>query len=171
VPQSSREGIDVYSGVVRPEWIDMNNHMNVAYYSLAFDEAVDAVWLKFGISETHIRETHSSTFAVESHLTYQGEMNLGERFDITVQVLAFDEKRIHHFQRMYHAEKHTLAATCEWMSLHIDLSSRRVANWPYGIRERIADFAKRQGQWSMPDEAGRTINIKKPQFFADGYKQ
>ena len=26
---------------VLPEWIDYNDHMNVAYYTLAFDEALD----------------------------------------------------------------------------------------------------------------------------------
>ena len=26
---------------VLPEWIDYNGHMNVAYYTLAFDEALD----------------------------------------------------------------------------------------------------------------------------------
>ena len=29
---------------VRPEWIDHNGHMNVAYYVLAFDESTDAVY-------------------------------------------------------------------------------------------------------------------------------
>ena len=31
-----------FSSRVRPEWIDYNGHMNVAYYVAAFDEATDA---------------------------------------------------------------------------------------------------------------------------------
>ena len=36
-------GIEVTRGTVLPEWIDINDHMNVAYYLLAFDQAVDAL--------------------------------------------------------------------------------------------------------------------------------
>jgi len=48
-------GIEVARGHVLPEWIDINNHMNVAYYVLAFDQGVDSLWEKFGLSDTHIR--------------------------------------------------------------------------------------------------------------------
>ena len=34
-------GVEVSSGRVLPGWIDVNNHMNVAYYVLAFDQGVD----------------------------------------------------------------------------------------------------------------------------------
>ena len=35
------QGVEVIRGKVLPEWIDINNHMNVAYYVLAFDQGVD----------------------------------------------------------------------------------------------------------------------------------
>ena len=35
------QGLTVTRGSVIPEWIDINGHMNVAYYVLAFDKAVD----------------------------------------------------------------------------------------------------------------------------------
>jgi len=55
----------------------------------------------------------------------------GAPYVITAQILAFDDKRIHQFQRMYHAEEGFLAATCEWMNLHFDPGIRRVASWPF----------------------------------------
>ena len=44
-------GVEVSSGRVLPAWIDVNNHMNVAYYVLAFDQGVDALWDRFGITD------------------------------------------------------------------------------------------------------------------------
>jgi acyl-CoA thioester hydrolase len=151
-------------GQVLPEWIDLNEHMNVAYYLLAFDQAVDSLWQDFGLTEDYIRTHNSSTIAVESHVTWQREIVEGDHFIITSQILAFDDKRIHQFQRMYHAELGFLAATCEWMNLHFDTGIRRVATWPDEIRARIADFADNQGQCTWPAEAGQRMRINRPIF-------
>ena len=44
-------GSPVYEGAVKSEWIDFNQHMNVAYYVLAFDLGIDALWFVFGIDD------------------------------------------------------------------------------------------------------------------------
>lgn len=159
-------GIEVSRGRVVPEWIDVNDHMNVAYYVLAFDRGVDELWGHFGITDDHIREMNSSTFAVESHVIYRQELVLDDPYVVTAQILAYDEKRIHQFQRLYHGEKHFLAATCEWMNLHVDLGTRRVAPWPASILEDIEKVAANQGQWPWPDDVGRTMSIPEPLFSA-----
>lgn len=162
-------GVEVSAGRVLPDWIDINDHMNVAYYMLAFDQGVDALWDRFGITDDHIREMNSSTFAVESHVIYRRELHLDDPYVVTAQILAYDAKRIHQFQRLYHADGHYLAATCEWMSLHIDLNTRRVAPWPKTILDDIARAAERQGEGSWPGEAGRQIAIREPLYtFATG---
>lgn len=155
-------GLEVIRGTVLPEWIDVNNHMNVAYYVLAFDQAVDALWEKFGITSDYINVSNSSTFAVESHITWQRELHEDAPYVITAQLLAYDDKRIHQFLRMYHAESHFLAATAEWLNLHVDLEIRKVAPWPDAIRAQIAAFAERQGDWGWPAEAGHRMSIPKP---------
>jgi acyl-CoA thioester hydrolase len=152
-------GVEVARGHVRPEWIDLNDHMNVAYYLLAFDQAVDALWAQFGLTEDYVRTHSSSTIAVESHVTWQREIREGDAYIITTQILAHDEKRIHQFQRMYHADEGYLAATCEWMNLHFDPGVRKVAPWPDEIRARIAAFADNQGEFAWPAEAGRTLRV------------
>ncbi len=153
-------------GDVRSEWIDVNDHMNVAYYLLAFDEAVDALWRRFGLTGEFVRTHSSSTIAVESHVTWQQEVVAGDPYVVTSQILAWDEKRIHQFQRLYHAEKGYLSATCEWMNLHFDPGIRRVAPWPEEIRARIAEFADNQGEHPWPAEAGQRMRVRKPIFSA-----
>ena len=157
-------GIEIARGRVKREWIDVNDHMNVAYYLLAFDQAVDALWATFGLTEEYVRTHSSSTIAVESHVTWQREVVENAPYVVTAQILAYDEKRIHQFQRMYHADEGFLAATCEWMNLHFDTGIRRVAPWPAEIRARIADFADNQGQQPWPAEVGQRMRVKQPIF-------
>lgn len=157
-------GTPVRRGTVLREWIDVNKHMNVAYYILAFDLAVDTLWERFGITQDYINGTHSSTFAVESHVTWQREMAADEPYVITSQLLAYDAKRIHQFMRMYHANEHHLVATAEWLNLHIDLTVRRVVPWPDEIRASIAAFAEQQSDLEWPDEAGKSIRVPDPVF-------
>lgn len=152
-----------------PEWIDINGHMNVAYYVLAFDFAVDALWMDFGLTNEHILSNNSSTFAAESHVMYRRELLLDDPYIVTTQVLAYDEKRIHQFQRMYHAEQGFLAATAEWMNLHVDMSTRRVAPWPRVIMQAIERVVSMQGVWPYPDDAGRRMRVMRPMFSVAGH--
>jgi len=159
-------GIEVVQGTVLPEWIDVNEHMNVAYYVLAFDQAVDSLWEEFGITEDYIDVSSSSTFAVESHITWQRELAVNEPYIISSQLLAYDSKRIHQLMRMYHAEKKFLAATAEWLNLNVDLDIRKVSPWPDAMLERIAAFAARQGDWGWPPEAGKQMTVPHPVYSA-----
>ena len=161
-------GVEVVRGTVLPEWIDVNNHMNVAYYVLAFDRAVDALWEEFGITEDGLNISNSSTFAVESHLSWRRELVVDEPYLITSQLLAYDNKRIHQFMRMYHATSGYIASTAEWLNLHVDLEVRRVSPWPDAIREKISAFAERQTGWPWPAEAGRQMNVPHPAYSARG---
>lgn len=160
-------GVEVFRGRVLPEWIDINDHMNVAYYVLAFDRGVDLLWGRFGLTDEHIEQHGSSTFAVESHVTWQREIAEGEPFVITSQVLAYDEKRIHQFMRMYHAEEHYLCATAEWMNLHVDIKVRRVAPWPPRILDNIRRYVGAQGSWPWPAESCEHMRVPEPLFIAD----
>jgi len=157
-------GTIVHEGEVLSGWIDVNDHMNVAYYVLAFDGGVDRLWDQFGITEKYMRDRRGSTFAVESHITWLNELLEGESYIVTSQVLGFDEKRIHQFMRLYHAESRSLCATAEWMNLHVNLDTRRVCPWPDDILARIGDFSRRQDDRAWPEQAGRRMRIEKPLY-------
>ncbi len=147
---------------VREEWIDVNDHMNVAYYVLAFDHATDAFFDYIGLDDSHRRQTNCATFAAECHVTYKQEVLVGDELGITTQLLAYDAKRIHYFHRMYQASSGYLAATCEWLNLHVDLAERRVVPMPASVQSRLSDIARTHGALDWPDEAGRRIAVPNP---------
>jgi len=166
--ESGMQGVEIMHGHVLPEWIDVNDHMNVAYYVLAFDKGIDAMWARFGITDDYIREHRCSTFAAETHVRWIREVAEGDPYTITAQVLAYDAKRIHQFLRMYHGSEHYLAATAEWMNLHVDLTVRRVAPFADDILERLGGFVAAQGRDPWPEGAGRIMRVSKPVFCVAG---
>ncbi len=148
----------LHSEEVRAEWIDYNGHMNVAYYVLAFDHATDAFFDFVGLDEAYRKASGMSTFAVEAHVTYQREVTQGDGLHFDTRLLGFDDKRIHFIHQMRHAEEDFLAATAEWLCLHIDLAHRRVAPMPEQIKRRLAEVLAAQGELPVPPEVGKFIS-------------
>ena len=144
---------------VRPEWIDYNGHMNVAYYLLTFDHATDVFFEEIGLDADYRARTGGSSFAIETHITYQREVAEGDHLRFTTQLIDYDKKRMHYFHRMYHEAEDYLAATCECLSLHIDLNQRRVVEFPTEIADRLAAFAEIQQGLPIPEEVGRSIRL------------
>lgn len=157
-------GLELLRGRVLPDWIDVNGHMNVVYYTLAIDQAIDALWGTFGITDEHIQTTNGSTFAAEMHITYRRELVLDEEYIVTADVLAFSEKGIHMFLRMYQSDAESLVCAAECVNLYVDLAERRVTPWPGEVLERIRDYTVAQGDIVRPVEAGRVIKLNNPMF-------
>ena len=119
-----------WSEKVLPEWTDYNRHMNVGYYTLIFDHGVDVFFDKIGLGQNYRETTSGSTFAVEHHITYNKEVVEGDTVECVSRLVGFDEKRLHHYHEMYHQKQGFLAATCEFLSLHVSLTTRRVSPMP-----------------------------------------
>jgi acyl-CoA thioester hydrolase len=144
---------------VLPEWIDANGHMNVAFYLRAFDLAFDESYERIGLTPAHREQTGGSTFAAEMHLTYQRELMQGDPLRVTTQLVAFDAKRMHWLQCMYHGGAGYLAATAEWLILYVELGARRVAAMPDHLQRRLAAIHAAHGQLATPPEVGRRIDL------------
>jgi acyl-CoA thioester hydrolase len=147
---------------VEPEWIDYNGHMNVAYYLLAFDQAYDDFMDRIGLDAAYRERTGGSVFAVESHLTYGQELLPDSPLAITLQLLALDPKKLHVFMRMFHAEEGYQAATGEFLSLHVDLNTRRTAPMGPEPMARVEAMWDSHKALERPPEAGKGIALKRP---------
>src|SRR3984957_10944264 len=122
---------------VEPAWIDYNGHLNMAYYNVLFDRAIDELWLEVGIGPAYMKERHGSTFSAESHVRYLREIDLDDPVRVAILLLAADEKRLHTFEELRHATEGWLSATSENIHLHVDISARKTAPFPPDIRARI----------------------------------
>ncbi len=146
-----------YRGVVLPEWVDYNGHMNVAYYLVAFDLATDVFLEWIGLDKA-LRETRGgTTFTAEVHIGYRRELHEGDSISITTQLLSYDQKRIRYLHRMYHADEGFEAAYAENLSLYVDLGSRRVAEMTPETLQKLAEVLTAHTTLGLPEEAGRAI--------------
>jgi len=146
---------------VRPEWCDYNQHLNMSYYVLIFDHATDVFHANLGLDKEYRLSEGCSTFAVETHTTYLAEVHEGEEVYMTTQLLDHDEKRLHYFHRMYHAEKGFLSATTEIMTVHVDLNARKVVPMMPNIQQKTATLFEGHQAMSKPEQAGRIIGIRR----------
>ena len=142
---------------IEPQWIDYNGHLNMAYYNVMFDRAVDQLWLTLGIGPTYMKERGGATFTAECHVRYLREIHLGDPVEVSVWLLEADDKRIHTFQELRHATDGWLSATSENMSLHIDMGARKVAAFPPDIRERIEAVVTAHSAVPRPEGIGRSV--------------
>jgi acyl-CoA thioester hydrolase len=146
-----------YEGEVLPAWIDANDHMNLAYYTVLFDYATDALFDAIGIGRRYKDSTNNGTFAVETHNLYERELLLADRVRVSTQILGADNKRLHLAHQMFMIANGQRAATQELMYLHVDLATRRVTPFPHGVRQRVATAAAAHASLPRPDWAGRRI--------------
>jgi len=146
---------------VRPEWIDYNGHMNVAYYVAAFDEATDAFYEALGIGLSYKNQTDCSTFTLEGHITYDQEVMEGDELRFTTYLLDCDAKRVHYIHEMHHAEKGYLASTNELIGIHIDMNERRSKEFPPELQERLQAALAAHRPIPKPAQVGRVIGIRR----------
>jgi acyl-CoA thioester hydrolase len=153
----------VESGImqVKEDWIDYNGHLNMAYYNVLFDTAIDEVFHRLGLGQDYVKTRGASYFTAEVHVCYVRELGVGMPVKATLQLLDLDEKRAHVYQELRHVEEGWLSATSEQMSLHVDMNARKVVPWPEDILANLSALAGAHAGLPRPERAGRRIEIRK----------
>jgi acyl-CoA thioester hydrolase len=144
---------------LEPDWIDYNGHLNMAYYNVIMDRSIDELFAAMGMGPAYLASRNCSTMTAEAHVRYLREVHLGDPVQVTMYVIAADAKRIHTFQEMKHATEGWISATSENMTLHIDMSVRKVAPFPPDIAARVQAMAAAHAQTKRPDGLNRRIEM------------
>ena len=142
---------------VEPAWIDYNGHLNMAYYNVLFDRAVDEVYELLGCGLDYVRNARHSCYTAEVHVRYLRELRAGDRVRVNWQLLDHDAKRLHYFEQLHHADAGWLAATSENMALHVDMTAGKTAPFPEAIAARLAQMKAAHATLPRPEGAGRRI--------------
>ena len=121
--------VHIADQIIKKEWTDYNNHMNMAYYVLVFDQIWEIILEKFKMGEQSAKTTKMSTMVVETHTTYNNEVKEGDEVEINLTFFDHDKKRLHFKMEMIEKSSKKLSATLEMLSLYIDLNKRRVAEF------------------------------------------
>jgi len=132
--------VHIANQIIKKEWTDYNNHMNMAYYVLVFDQIWEIILEKFKMGEQSAKTTNMSTMVVETHTTYNNEVKEGDEVEINLSFFDHDKKRLHYKLEMIEKSSKKLSATLEMLSLYIDLNKRRVAEFEDEKVKLMDDF-------------------------------
>lgn len=149
------------SRTVQSEWIDYNGHMNVAYYILAVDHALDQFLEgELGIGELHAARVRQGPYSLQSHVQYLGELFEGARFSVSVQLMDCDAKRMHLYNEL-RSDSNGLAATCEQILMNVNLETRRSTPYPDWAQARMKAMLAAHSKLVTPLRLGASIGLRR----------
>lgn len=146
---------------VRQDWTDYNGHLNMAYYHLLFDRAVDAALVTLGLGPQVAAQTGASVFTAQAQVHYLRELQAGDRVIVGTRLIDHDAKRLHYVQTMRRVGEQEPVAVSENLILHVDLNSRRVAPFAPDVLARIGDAVAAHADLPLPPQVGRRVGLRR----------
>ena len=144
------------------EWLDYNGHMNVAYYTLAFDKSLD-IFLEdlLGIGESHAYKNNQGPFVVQAHYHYLNEMRLNEKFHVRLFVVDCDKNKMHLCMEIYSLFQEKVIAVVEQVLINVNLKLRKSEPYPPWAFEKLIKLKNTHKYASLPSAFGKSIGLKK----------
>jgi acyl-CoA thioester hydrolase len=132
--------VHIANQIIKKEWTDYNDHMNMAYYILVFDQVWEVMLEKFKMGENSAKTTNMSTMVVETYTTYINEVKEGDEVEINLTFFDHDKKRLHYKMEMIEKSSQRLSATLEMLSLYVDLNKRKVSEFEEAKLKEMDSF-------------------------------
>lgn len=142
----------MWSGEVKPEWIDYNGHMTEFRYLEVFGDSSDSLYKEIGVDPE--QAVLGAFFTLESHVRHVAECHLGTKLHTTTELLGYDEKRVHLFHRLYD-DNDRLLATGEHLAIHVAHGKAGPAS--DDMQARIAAFFEAQENWPLENRIGSVL--------------
>ncbi len=151
----------VHDVTVPAEWVDYNGHMNDSRFFQVASESGDRLMRLIGVDEAYLAGGHSY-YTVESHINIGAQAKLGDALYATVQLLHHDSKRLHYFCSIHHAHNDSVAATAEFMLLHVDTAAGRASPASDALITKLDELAVQHKDLPRPTNAGRHVGQPRP---------
>ena len=114
------------------DWIDYNDHMQDAYYGLAFSYAIDHFQDVVGIDDKYRRQSGNTIYVIEDHKFYLNEVKLASELKIETNLIDTDKKKFVLYSQIFVKNNQTVPDTH-----HICTYGPVNGKWTYGPANRI----------------------------------
>ena len=165
-PRVMRDGDDLSNPLrlhrarIPAEWVDYNGHMTESRYLEVMSEGTDAILRYVGVDGDYLAGK-GAYFTAESHVSFLDELHAGDMVEVSTQVLAADERRLHLFHRLHRAGAEEAVAESETMLVHVDRKTGRSGPAAPEVVRRVEKLAAAHAALPRPERAGRRIGERK----------
>lgn len=118
----------VAEGKVIDNWIDYNNHMNMAYYVQCFEESSDYILELLNLGYRYAIEEEKGIFVIKCEINYRKEITLNENFKIYASKILIQGKKLIIALSMLNS-RGDLIADYNILNLNIDLINKKSCNF------------------------------------------
>ncbi|MEO0562942.1 MAG: thioesterase family protein [Chloroflexota bacterium] len=125
---------------VGPAQIDLMGHMNVGAYGVVFADASREMTARVGVTEVYVAERRLGAFMLRNFSQFIAEAHEGQVLSVYTRVVARSAKRYQYMHFMLNDTTGLMAATCEVLTTHADLETRRSAPFPPEVIAQIDTF-------------------------------
>lgn len=144
--------------VIPSGWTDYNGHTNDSRYGQLASEAGDNFLRSIGLDEQYLANI-GTFFTVESHTRFLDQTHAGDEVRVELRVLSCDAKRIHVWTEIVR-EDGVVAATVEYLLLHIDAQSQRSAPMGDDMFTTLSRISASHTKLETPAGVGRRVGEK-----------
>ena len=123
--------------IVKPEWIDAYDHMNMARYVALFDDVTYELLDGIGLGLESTRKTHQGLFIVDARVRFLKELRVGTPLEVRLRFVGVDHVRLHMWTELCEEGSDIISATQEQLGLHADLQSRKTLRFTDEQRAQI----------------------------------
>ncbi len=147
---------------VKKDWIDYNGHMNVAYYTLAFDNSLDDfLEIVLEIGPTFVKKEKKGPYSLQANYHYLDELRLGDKFFVNIYLIDSDKKKVHLVLEMIDFDTKRQVSVCETILINVDLNIRKSVNYGSDVIKRIEQYQAICSDFQLPLQIGKNLKIIK----------
>ncbi len=98
------------NGLVKPEWIDQNGHMNSVHYMRIFDDGAHAMMKVMGFADSASPQKQYAIVASRINIVYRKELMSGESWQLETGLLSVNPRYLTLVHRL--TSKNSVRAYC-----------------------------------------------------------
>ena len=127
----------IAKGEVLDDWIDYNDHMNMAFYVQCFEESSDFLLEHLGLGYDYAINQDMGVFVVKCDINYKKEIKLREKFLISLESIIIKGKKLI-LKLIMTNSQNDIFADYEIVNLNVDLKTKKSVAFDGKIINKLA---------------------------------
>ena len=127
----------IAKGEVLNDWIDYNDHMNMAFYVQCFEESSDFLLEHLGLGYDYAINQDMGVFVVKCDINYKKEIKLREKFIISLESIIIKGKKLI-LKLIMTNNQNDIFADYEIVNLNVDLKTKKSVAFDGKIINKLA---------------------------------